>query len=184
MTQVKEKKKKSPFIKPRDKMLQQKGKKEIKVKARKRKRSPYSSSSFSSFSTESENEIVVKRFKIIPKGEELKRNLPSSKADYANLHFESYIPDKSISEKILTENPVPSNLQEVSILDDFVKTLLVSQTAISTDWRMEKFQEKIFYRLWVLYHDWKYLQTHLLHWLNKPHFYWAKHRYQSHIHIA
>ena len=38
MTQVKEKKKKSPFIKPRDKMLQQKGKKEIKVKARKKEK--------------------------------------------------------------------------------------------------------------------------------------------------
>ena len=114
-------------------------------------------------STESENEIVDKRLKIIPKGEELKWNLPSSTADYANLHFESYIPDKSINENILTENPVPSNMQEIPILDDFVKTLLVSQTAISTDWQMEKFQEKIFYRLWDLYHDWKYLDTHLLH---------------------
>ena len=39
MTQVKEKKKKSPFIKPRDsKMLQQKEKKEVKVKARKKEK--------------------------------------------------------------------------------------------------------------------------------------------------
>ena len=39
MTQVKEKKKKSPFIKPRDsKMLQQKQKKEVKVKARKKEK--------------------------------------------------------------------------------------------------------------------------------------------------
>ena len=39
MTQVKEKKKKSPFIKPRDsKMLQQKEKKEVKVKAKKKEK--------------------------------------------------------------------------------------------------------------------------------------------------
>ena len=39
MTQVKEKKEKSPFIKPRDsKMLQQKERKEVKVKARKKEK--------------------------------------------------------------------------------------------------------------------------------------------------
>ena len=64
-------------------------------------------------------------------------------ADYANLHFKNYIPDKNIDEKILTENPVPSVLQEVAVLDDFVKTLFLSQTAISIDHQMEKFQEKI-----------------------------------------
>ena len=69
--------------------------------------SPLSSSS-SSPSTESENELVDKRLKIFPKGEEVKWNLPSSMADYANLHFKNYIPDKDNNEKILTENPVPS----------------------------------------------------------------------------
>ena len=64
-------------------------------------------------------------------------------ADHANLHFRNYIPDKDINEKILTENPVPSNLQEVPVLDDFVKTLLVSQTVITTDHQMEKFQGNI-----------------------------------------
>ena len=44
-------------------------------------------------------------------------------ADYANLHFKNYIPDENINENILTENPVPSNLQEVPVLDDFLKTL-------------------------------------------------------------
>ena len=63
-------------------------------------------------------------------------------ADYANLNFENYIPDKDINEKILTENPVPSNLQEVPVLDDFVKALLVSQTVITTDHQVEKFQER------------------------------------------
>ena len=60
-------------------------------------------------------------------------------ADYATLHFKNYIPDKDINEKILTENPVPSNLREVPVLDDSMKTLLVSQTTISTNHQMEKF---------------------------------------------
>ena len=40
------------------------------------------------------------------------------------------------------ENPVPPNLQEVQVLNDFVKTLLVSQTVIMTNHQIEKFQEK------------------------------------------
>ena len=63
--------------------------------------------SSSSSSVESENEIVDKKFKIIPKGEIFKWNLLSSMAGYANLHFRNYIPHKDINEKILTENPVP-----------------------------------------------------------------------------
>ena len=64
-------------------------------------------------------------------------------ADYANLNFKNYIPDKDINEKILTENPVPSNLQEVPVLDDFVNALLVLQTVITTDHQRDKFEEKI-----------------------------------------
>ena len=101
--------------------------------------SSFSSSSSSTSSAKSESEIVDKRFKIVPKGEEFKWNLPSSMADYVNLHFRNYIPDKDINEKMFTENPVPSNLQEVPLLDDFVKTLLVSQTVITTDHHMKKF---------------------------------------------
>ena len=103
--------------------------KKSKSRQEKRKRSPssssYSSSSPSSSSTESENEVVDQRFKIVPKGEEFKWNLPSSMADYANPHYKNYIPDKDINQNILTENSIPLNLQEVPVLDDFVKTLLV-----------------------------------------------------------
>ena len=41
-------------------------------------------------------------------------------AEYANNHFKSYIPDKDIEEKLLTKKPVPSNLQQVKSLDDFI----------------------------------------------------------------
>ena len=48
-----------------------------------------------------------------------------------------------INKKMLMENPVPSNLQVVPVLDDFVKALLVSQMVITTDHQMEKFLEKL-----------------------------------------
>ena len=79
-------------------------------------------------------------------------------ADYVNLHFKNYIPDKDINKKVLTQNPALSNLQEVPALDDFVKTLLVSQTAITTDHQIEKFQEKILQDMGPLSRLWKGLE--------------------------
>ena len=79
-------------------------------------------------------------------------------ADYANLNFKNYIPDKDINEKILTTVPVPSNLQEVSVLDDFMKTLLVSQTHITTDHQMEKLQENFLQVMGPLSRLWKGLE--------------------------
>ena len=107
--------------------------------------------------------MVDKRFKIIQNREEFSdKDFPSSMTDYANLNFENYIPDNDIEEKILTENPVPSNLQEVSILNGFVKALLVLQTAqllnISADQQMGKFQEKSFQVMGPLSRLWKGLE--------------------------
>ena len=65
---------------------------------------------------------------VILKGEEFKWNFPSSMAEYADNHFNSYIPDKDIEEQLLTENPVPSNLQQVKPLDDFIRSLSSSQS--------------------------------------------------------
>ena len=79
-------------------------------------------------------------------------------AGYANIQFKNYIPDKDINEKILTEYPVPSNLQEVPVLDDFVKTLLALQTGITTDHQTEKFQEKFLQVIGPLSRLWKGLE--------------------------
>ena len=107
----------------------------------KRKRSP--SSSFISspsfgLSIESENEMVEKRFKIVPKGEEFKWGLPSNMADYANLHFKNCIPDKKRHQRKDIDGK-SSSIKSTN----FVKTLLVSQTTISTNHQMKKFQEDI-----------------------------------------
>ena len=80
--------------------------------------------------------------------------------DYANLYFKNYIPDKDINENILVENSAQSNLQEVPALDDFVKmkTLLVSQTTITTDHQMGKFQKTFLQVIGPLSRLWKGLE--------------------------
>ena len=75
-----------------------------------------------------------------------------------NLHFKNYIPDKDINGKILVENAVLSNLQDVPVPSDFVKTLLVSQTVITTDHQMEKFWEKLLQVMGPLSRLWKGLE--------------------------
>ena len=50
------------------------------------------------------------------------------------------------------ENPLLSNFKKIPVPDDFVKALLVPQTAITTDHQMEKFQEK-FLNAMGHYHD-------------------------------
>ena len=67
--------------------------------------------------------------------------------DYPNLRFKNYIPDKDINEKILTENPVSSNLQEVP--------QMVSQTVITSDNQMRKIQEKVLQVMGQLPRLWK-----------------------------
>ena len=62
------------------------------------------------------------------------------------------------------ENPITSYLQKVSILNDFVKTLFVSQMVTKIDHQMKSFRRK-FCRLWVRYgdsgKDWKMFETSL-----------------------
>ena len=80
-------------------------------------------------------------------------------AEYANHHFNSYIPDKDIEEQLLTENPVPSNLQQVKPLDNFIRSLLPSQTVVTTsDHQMERFQGKILEVMDPLSRLWKGLE--------------------------
>ena len=46
-------------------------------------------------------------------------------------------------EQLLTENPVLSNLEQVKTLDDFIRSLLSSQTVMASDLQMERFLGKI-----------------------------------------
>ena len=79
-------------------------------------------------------------------------------AEYVNHHFNSYILDKDIEEQLLTENPVPSNPQKVKPLDDFIRSLLPSQTVTISDHQMERFQGKILEVMGPLSRLWKGLE--------------------------
>ena len=94
--------------------------------------------------------------------EEFNLSLPSSMPDYVSLYFENYLLDKDTNEKTLMENPLPSNFKKVPVPDDFAKTLLVSQTAITTDHQMETFQENFLNAMGPLSRLWKELETGLL----------------------
>ena len=54
-------------------------------------------------------------------------------ADFADHHFKNYILEKDIEENILTEGPIPSILQEVKSLDDYVKILFTLTHTMLTD---------------------------------------------------
>ena len=76
-------------------------------------------------------------------------------AEYANNHFSSYVSDKDTEEHVLTENLVPSNLQQVKPLDEFIRSLLSSQTFMTSDHQMEIFQEKVLEVMGRLSRVWK-----------------------------
>ena len=49
-------------------------------------------------------------------------------ASYANKYFEEFIPEGGLKEAILTQNPVPENMETLKKLDDFLKDLLKEKT--------------------------------------------------------
>ena len=64
-------------------------------------------------------------------------------AEFVNHYFNSHISDKDVEEQLLTKNLVSSNLQQVNSLDHFTRSLLPSQTVMTSDHQMQSFQGKI-----------------------------------------
>ena len=71
---------------------------------------------------------MSKGLKLFPKRKNISGNFLVILAKYANKLFEEHVPDADIKEKLLLENPIPSNLDKVKVLDDFVKSALHSNT--------------------------------------------------------
>ena len=82
---------------------------------------PTSSSSSTASDSSTDEESHNDRFKIITENEKFKWKLPRSMANYANKYFEEYVPEDSLKEPILCQNPVPNNLDNVKKLDDFLE---------------------------------------------------------------
>ena len=121
-------------------------KKKSKQRRKRRRESSSSSSSSSSDSSDSSDDDKSppeKRFRVVSKEEEHKWDLPSDMALYANKYFHEYVPEKDIQEKILDQDPVPSNITEHKKLDDFVKSAVKSTSSIMNDQSLEKIQLKV-----------------------------------------
>ena len=65
--------------------------------------------------------------------------------NYENKYFEEYIPEDSLKEAILCQNPVPGNLDNVKKLDDFLRDILKEKRKLNEqniENVLEKFQRK------------------------------------------
>ena len=52
----------------------------------------------------------IRGFRIVTEDEKFKWKLPKGMASYANKYFEEFIPEGDLKEAILTQKPVPENM--------------------------------------------------------------------------
>ena len=92
-----------------------------KKKYGKRRRGNHTSTSNGSCSTDGNDsdDSQHTRFKIVTEDEKFKWKLPKGMASYANKYFEEFIPEGDLKEAILTQSPVPENIDTVKKLRSF-----------------------------------------------------------------
>lgn len=69
---------------------------------------------------EADEAAPPKRFRIVPTKDQYKWALPSQMADYCNEHINTFFTKDDLDENIMTDNPVPENIQGVHSLDKMV----------------------------------------------------------------
>ena len=74
-----------------------------------------------------ESSSKYQRFEIKAEDSSNKWYLPSELATYLNKYFINHISEKDLREKILFENPAPSNIKPAQIPDDSIKELLLEK---------------------------------------------------------
>ena len=65
--------------------------------------------------------------------------------EYTNTHFETYVKEADLKQRILMKNVVPDNLDKVKKLEDFVRGILKDrqkQKDLDMDFTFEKIQSK------------------------------------------
>ena len=85
---------------------------------------PTPSSSLTASNSSTDEESHNDRFKIITENEKFKWKLPKSMANYTNKYFEDYVPENSLKEDILCQNPVLGKIDNIKKLDDFLRDVL------------------------------------------------------------
>jgi len=165
--------------KENDRKKRQKHKKVSNKKRKKHRRrernsdstsSAYSKSSSEESGTESdEDDNKHKRkkqklndgmFHVKSEEEEHHYNLPENIVDYIHHYMAKYIPDKELKEKILVQNPVPTNVRPVHHLDEFLRDIMKDEkksNEILFDSVLEKVQGKSRDVLGPLSKMWLYL---------------------------
>ena len=63
-------------------------------------------------------------------------------ANYASKCFEEYVPEDSLKEAILCQNPVPDNLDNVKKFDDFLRDILKEKRKVNEQ-NIKRFLEKL-----------------------------------------
>ena len=63
-------------------------------------------------------------FHVKTEEEEHKYELSEELSGYANHYMSKYINDKGLKEKILSENPVPTNIDKVKVMEEFLKGIM------------------------------------------------------------
>ena len=93
-----------------------------KKKYDKRRRRNHTSTSRDSSSTDGNHsdDSQHTRFKIVTEDEKFKWKLPKGMVSDANKYFEEFITEGDLKEAILTQSPLPENMDTVKKLDDFL----------------------------------------------------------------
>ena len=101
-------------------------------------------------------------FHVKTEEEEHEYELSEELSEYANHYMSKYINDKGLKEKILTENPVPTNIDKVKVMDEFLKGIMKDKkksNEILLDSILEKVQKKTRDIFGPLARMWDYLEN-------------------------
>ena len=116
----------------------------------KKRRRHYTSSSSSDSSPSSRspsptpvNTSSSRRFQIITEEEKFQYNIPGDMAEYVNENFDRFLSEKDLEENILKENPVPSIINPVKILDHSLAKVVEGRQETLADKDLETVQSKI-----------------------------------------
>ena len=95
-----------------------------KMKCGKTRRQTATSSDLSSSDGNDSDDLEHTSFKIVTEDEKFKLKYPKGMPSYTNKYFEEFIPEGDLKKAILTQSPVPENMDTVKKLDHFLKNLL------------------------------------------------------------
>ena len=106
--------------------------------------------------------IKTDMFHVKTEEEEHEYELSEELSEYANNYMSKYVNDKGLKEKIRTENPFPTNIDKVKVMDEFLKGIMkdkMKSNEIILDSILEKVQKKTRDIFGPLARMWDYLEN-------------------------